>query len=101
MLGRRISDDHPDGWRRHWPHLITLLDYPDEIRKVIYMANAIESLNSVVRKGVNNRKLFPSDASATKVVFLAIEAASRQVRDWRAALNRFMIDFPDRMPANL
>lgn len=65
-------------WRRYWSHLITLFDYPDEIRKVIYTTNAIESLNSVVRKAVNNRKLFPRDTSAMKVVFLAIEAASRK-----------------------
>lgn len=92
-------------WRRHWPNLITLFDYPADIRKVIYTTNAIESLNSVIRKAVNNRKLFPSDASATKVVFLAIEAASRKwtmpIRNWKAALNRFMIEFPDRMPETL
>lgn len=92
-------------WRRHWPNLITLFDYPDEIRKVIYTTNAIESLNSVIRKAINNRKVFPSDQSATKVVYLAIEAAAKKwsmpVRNWKAALNRFMIEFPDRMPGTL
>lgn len=107
-FGERWDGQYPtisQSWRRHWPNLITLFDYPDDIRKVIYTTNAIESLNSVVRKAVNNRKLFPSDASATKVVFLAIQAASkrwtRPVRNWNAALNRFMIEFPDRMPATL
>ena len=107
-FGERWDGQYPtisQSWRRHWPNLITLFDYPDDIRKVIYTTNAIESLNSVVRKAVNNRKLFPSDASATKVVFLAIQAASkrwtRRVRNWNTALNRFMIEFPDRMPATL
>lgn len=57
-------------WRRHWPNLITLFDYPDDIRKVIYTTNAIESLNSVIRKAVKNRKVFPNDESALKVVYL-------------------------------
>jgi len=89
-------------WRRHWENLITLFDYPDDIRKVIYTTNAIESLNSVVRKAIKNRKVFPTDNSAMKVVYLAIESASKKwtmpIHHWKAALNRFMIEFPDRMP---
>lgn len=38
------------GWYQNWENLITLFDYPDEIRKIIYTTNAIESLNSVIRK---------------------------------------------------
>ena len=89
-------------WRTHWPNLITLFDYPDDIRKVIYTTNAIESLNSVIRKAIKNRKLFPNDQSAAKVIYLAIQAASKKwtmpIHNWKAALNRFMIEFPDRMP---
>jgi len=89
-------------WRRHWANLITLFEYPDDIRKAIYTTNAIESLNSVVRKAVKNRKVFPTDNSAMKVVYLAIESASKRwtmpIHNWKAALNRFMIEFPDRMP---
>jgi transposase-like protein len=91
-------------WRRHWPNLITLFDYPPEIRKVIYTTNAIESLNSVIRKAIKNRRLFPSDDAALKVVYLAVQAASIKwtmpVRDWKKALNRFTIDFGDRLTAN-
>lgn len=89
-------------WRKHWPNLITLFDYPDDIRKVIYTTNAIESLNSVIRKAVNNRKVFPNDDAAIKVVYLAIQAASKKwtmpIHHWKNALNRFMIEFPGRMP---
>ncbi len=88
-------------WRRQWGNLITLFDYPDDIRKAIYTTNAIESLNSVVRKAIKNRKVFPTDNSAMKVVYLAIESASKKwampIHHWKAALNRFMIEFPDRM----
>jgi transposase-like protein len=94
-----------NSWQRHWPNLITLFDYPDDIRKVIYTTNAIESLNSVLRKAVKNRKVFPHDQAAMKVVFLAIDAASRKwtmpIKNWKAALNRFMIEFPARMPETL
>ncbi len=89
-------------WRKHWPNLITLFEYPDDIRKVIYTTNAIESLNSVIRKAIKNRKVFPTDQSATKVIYLAIQAASKKwtmpIHHWKNALNRFMIEFPDRMP---
>jgi len=92
-------------WQRHWPNLITLFDYPEDIRKVIYTTNAIESLNSVIRKAVTNRKVFPHDQAALKVVYLAIDAAAKKwsmpIRNWKGALNRFMIEFPERMPETL
>lgn len=89
-------------WNRHWQNISTLFSYPEEIRKIIYTTNAIESLNSVIRKAINNRKIFPSDQSALKVVYLAIQNASKKwtmsLHDWRSAMNRFAIEFEDRMP---
>ena len=88
-------------WRSHWQNLNTLYHYPADIRKVIYTTNAIESLNSVIRKATRKRKLFPTDDSAKKVIYLAIEAASKKwtmpIRNWKLALNRFMIMFEDRL----
>lgn len=88
-------------WRAHWENLSTLFNYPAEIRKAIYTTNAIESLNSVIRKVIKKRKLFPTDDSARKVVYLAILDASKKwtmpIRNWKTALNRFMIDFEDRL----
>ena len=82
-----------------------LFEYPPAIRKVIYTTNAIESLNSVIRKATKRRKLFPSDDSALKVAFLAIQQASKKwtmpIRDWRPALNRFIIEFGDRLNGHL
>jgi putative transposase len=89
-------------WRRHWVNLIAFFDYPDEIRKVIYTTNAIESLNSVIRKATERRKLFPSDQSAMKVVYLAIEQAAKKwsmpIQNWKPALNQFMMLYEDRLP---
>ena len=88
-------------WKSHWDNLNTLFNYPPEIRKAIYTTNAIESLNSVIRKAIKKRKLFPTDDSAKKIVFLAIMDASKKwtmpIRNWKAALNHFMIEFDERL----
>ncbi|HIF9153297.1 TPA: IS256 family transposase, partial [Photobacterium damselae] len=88
-------------WTTHWDNLNTLFNYPEDIRRAIYTTNAIESLNSVIRKAIKKRKLFPTDESARKVIYLAIRDASKKwtmpIRNWRQALNRFMIMFEDRL----
>ena len=88
-------------WRKHWPNLIAFFDYPDEVRKVIYTTNAIESLNSVIRKAVERRKLFPDNDSALKVIYLAINQAAKKwtmpIHNWKPALNQFMILYSERL----
>jgi len=88
-------------WRNHWPNLNTLFGYPEDIRRAIYTTNAIESLNSVIRKVIKKRKLFPTDDSAMKVIYLAVQQASKKwtmpIRNWKPAMNRFMIEFEDRL----
>jgi len=100
----RWDDKYPQiskSWRAHWHNLNTLFNYPADIRKVIYTTNAIESLNSVIRKAIKKRKLFPTDDAAKKVIYLAIQNASKKwtmpIRNWKPALNRFMIEFEDRL----
>jgi transposase-like protein len=92
-------------WRTHWVNLITIFDYPADIRKVIYTTNAIESLNSVIRKSVKTRKVFPNDDAALKVIYLATEAASKKwtmpIRNWKPALNRFMIEFEEQLAPHI
>tara|TARA_B110001450_G_C17615335_1_gene479043 strand:+ start:40 stop:1248 length:1209 start_codon:yes stop_codon:yes gene_type:complete len=104
QLAERWDGQYPQvskSWRTHWHNVNTLFNYPEDIRKAIYTTNAIESLNSVIRKAVRKRKLFPSDDSAKKVVYLAIQQASENwtmpIRNWRTAMNRFMIEFEDRL----
>jgi len=100
----RWSEKYPSVaaiWRRNWVDLSSFFAYPAEIRKVIYTTNAIESLNSVIRKSIKKRKIFPHDQSALKVICLAIESASEKwtmpLANWRQALNHFMIEYPERM----
>jgi putative transposase len=102
-FAKKWSSQYPHiekSWRRHWENLITIFDYPDEIRKIFYTTNAIESLNSVIRKAIRNRKIFPNDQSALKLVYLATKKASERwtmpLRNWKPAMNRFAIEYGDR-----
>ena len=104
LFAQQWDDKYPQisrSWRAHWPNLNTLFRYPEDIRKAIYTTNAIESLNSVIRKAISKRKLFPTDDSARKVIYLAIMDASKKwtmpIRNWKLALNRFIIEFEDRI----
>lgn len=88
-------------WRRNWARIIPFFDYPPEIRKVIYTTNAIESVNMSLRKITKNRGSFPSDEALLKLFYLALRNISKKwtmpIRDWKAALTRFTIQFQDRM----
>ena len=88
-------------WSLHWEDLITIFKYPHDIRKIIYTTNSIESLNMVIRKGIRNPRIMPSEESALKIVWLATAEASKKwtmpIRDWSAALNFFLILFEDRI----
>lgn len=92
-------------WRNHWQNLNTLFNYPEDIRKAIYTTNAIESLNSVIRKAIKKRKIFPSDDSARKMVYLAIKDASKKwtmpIQNWRQAMSRFIIEFEERLEKHI
>lgn len=89
-------------WRADWHRLTVFFDYSAQIRKVIYTTNAIESLNYSLRKLLKTRGAFPNDDSIVKVIYLAINRVAkkwtRPIRDWKAALNQFVILFGDRVP---
>jgi putative transposase len=89
-------------WLTHWKRIIPFFAFPAEIRKAIYTTNAIESMNMTLRKVLKNHRAFPTDESALKVIYLAIQNISKKwtmpIRDWRPALNQFAIMFDDRFP---
>ena len=89
-------------WQAHWDNIIPFFDYPEEIRRVIYTTNAIESLNSSFRKISRSRNLFPTVESLYKLFYLAIQNISKKwtmpIQNWPSALNRFTIEFSERMP---
>ncbi len=89
-------------WRARWTDIITLFDFPPAIRRAIYTTNAIESVNSVIRKFTRNRKIYPNEDSALKLVYMAIHEASKKwtmpIRHWKEALNHFAILYENRLP---
>lgn len=89
-------------WRRNWERVAVFFAYPEEIRRVIYTTNAIESVNMGLRKIIKTRGSFPNDEAALKLIYLALENISKKwtlpIRDWKAALNRFAIVFGERLP---
>ena len=89
-------------WRRNWEHLTPFFAYPADIRKVIYTTNAVESLNMSLRKVIKTRGSFPTQESALKLLYLALEHIAKKwtmpVQNWKAALQRFAILLGDRVP---
>jgi len=90
-------------WRRHWAKIIPMFAFPDDIRKVIYTTNAVESVNMTLRKASRNHRIFPNDEAVIKVMYLAGQLISRKwtmpLRDWGAAMNQFAILFEGRVPS--
>ena len=92
-------------WRWKWPHITSIFELPVPIRKAVYATNAIESVNSAIRKFARNRKQYPNRDSALKLIYMAINEASKKwtkpIRNWKEALNHFAIMFEGRMPKEL
>jgi transposase-like protein len=88
-------------WLTHWDHITPIFSYSKEIRKVIYTTNAIESLNGSLRKVIKNKRVFPSDDAALKLLYLALENISRKwtmsLHNWKDAMNQFSIMYEDRL----
>ena len=89
-------------WRNNWQRIIPFFDYPPEIRRIIYTTNAIESVNMSLRKVSKNRGSFPNDEAVIKLYYLALSNIAKKwsmpLKDWKPALNRFTIQFNERMP---
>jgi putative transposase len=88
-------------WMNHWNRIIPFFAFPDDIRRAIYTTNAIESLNMCLRKVTKNHRAFPTDESALKVIYLAMQNIAKKwtnpIPNWKPALNRFAIEFGDRL----
>ena len=101
------GSDYPpivQSWRRNWDRIIPFFDYPPEVRRIIYTTNAIESVNMSLRKITKNRGSFPSDEALLKLFYLALNNIAKRwtmpVQNWKPVLNRFTIQFGERMPTN-
>lgn len=88
-------------WENNWNNLTAFLNYPKEIRKLIYTTNIIESFNASLRKYTRNKKVFPNDDAALKSIYLAAQAISKKWKKtrfkWGQIYNQLYICFPDRL----
>jgi putative transposase len=94
-------------WRRSWNEFIPFLQFPAEVRKIIYTTNGIESLNARFRAATRRRGHFPDEESALKVLYLAVLQREKnrpnptgQINSWKSVLNTLSITFGDRLGFN-
>jgi putative transposase len=89
-------------WARNWERVIPFFQFPEEVRKVIYTTNAVESLHASLRKVTKNRGAFPSEEAAFKLLYLALRNASKKwstLQFWREAMRQFEMIYPGRRDA--
>ena len=87
-------------WRRHWDQVIPFFAFSEAIRRIIYTTNAIEALNSKLRRAVRTRGHFPGDDAAMKLLYLVLNHAAqewkRPPREWTEAKTQFAVIFGER-----
>jgi putative transposase len=88
-------------WVNHWENVKTFFKFPEEIRRIIYTTNAVESLHRHFRKTTKSRAVFPTDESLFKLLFLSVAGLSEKwtmaVKGWTSALSQFVILYGDRL----
>ena len=90
-------------WDRAWERVIPFLAFPDEIRRIVYTTNTVESLHMQIRKTIKTRGHFPNDDAALRLIWLAIQRAKTSWKtcyNWTTAIAVLRIHFGDRIPDN-
>jgi transposase-like protein len=90
-------------WERAWDRFIPFLAFPEEIRRIVYTTNTVESLHMQIRKTIKTRGHFPNDDAALRLIWLAIMRAKTNWRtcyNWTKAMAVLRIHFGDRIPDN-
>ena len=87
-------------WRRAWDEVVPFYAFPGEVRRILYTTNALEALNSKLRRAVRARGHFPTDDAAMKLLFLVLNRAEKEwtmpAREWCLAKAQFAIRFGER-----
>jgi putative transposase len=91
-------------WESSWEEFVPFLEFPVELRKIVYTTNAIESLNARFRRAVRHRGHFPNEQAAMKVLYLVAttrkanrENMTGRINNWKGALNALAIHYGDRL----
>ena len=93
-------------WENSWNDFVPFLDFPIELRQLVYTTNSIESLNSRFRKAVRHRGHFPTEDAALKVLYLVATERRKnrsnptgRINGWKQILNILTIHYGDRIEA--
>jgi transposase-like protein len=88
-------------WYSNWANLVIFMNYPPSIKRIIYTTNAIESVNSQLRKVTNNKRVFPTDDAVFKTLYLTIDYITAKwnmpIQNWNEAMAHFLIKFEGRI----
>ena len=91
-------------WERSWAEFVPFLDFPPELRRLIYTTNGIESLNARFRAAVRRRGHFPTEQAAMKILYLTVierrpnrSNPTGRIHGWKAILNVLAITYGDRL----
>ena len=90
-------------WDRAWDRVIPFLAFPEEIRRIVYTTNTVESLHMQIRKTIKTRGHFPNDDAALRLIWLALQRAKTSWKtcyNWTNAMAVLRIHFGDRIPDN-
>ena len=104
LFAKKWNKQYPTiskSWYENWSNLKTFYDFPDNIRKVIYTTNAVESINMSLRKVTKTRASFPNDRAVYKIIYLAVQNISKKwtmpLQNWHQAVNQFAIKYEGRV----
>ena len=94
-------------WETSWSEFVPFLEFPTELRKIVYTTNAIECLNARFRRAVRHRGHFPNEQAALKVLYLVAtqrrpnrENMTGKINGWKHILNALTVHYGDRITTN-
>lgn len=92
-------------WRDNWTRLSTYFKYPPEVRKIIYMTNAVEALHRQFRKVTKSKSLFPNDEALTKMLYLSYRDIAKKwtmgIQNWALVISQLSVFFKERLDGRL
>ncbi|MFY4760382.1 IS256 family transposase [Aliarcobacter butzleri] len=92
-------------WRNKWEHLSAYFKYPEEIRRIIYTTNIIESVHRQFRKLTKTKGAFPNENSLLKLLYMGIQNASKKwtmpIWNWSLTISQLAILFEGRLDESL
>ncbi|MGB3750581.1 MAG: IS256 family transposase [Arcobacteraceae bacterium] len=92
-------------WKNKWENLSAYFKYPEDIRRIIYTTNIIESIHRQFRKLTKTKGAFPNENSLLKLLYMGIQNANKKwtmpVRNWSLTISQLTIFFEGRLDNQL